>query len=434
MSARTSRAREAARPRSYDQCVLAVRTMEETSSFYRRVRRVQTRVLRFAGLLPLKGRTHRFAGTVLVSAYVNFAFAAVSSVYVWAFVDDCANRRFNPDITSELFSFVGFHFRFMYIFSRRKELTRMFGYVESLWRGVASEEKAHVRGFVRKVSRLSCCYSGIILTTITLYVLSSQLPQLTAEAVNGTIRRALPYPFYVDVQDSPGYEVLLGVQIVCLLTVTQTSVCVDTAIAFLIMIACGHFRLIRVRLGAIARHIEESEQRQQRAPTGDEGALDFDRSDEGIRRRVRECVAYHSEMLEFCNDINTLSSEIFMVELISTTYNLSLIGILLAGSMPLAEKFKFAPVLLILTTQLFVCQYPPDLLLQESVAVADAAYMVPPFRNDRLRVDRLLLTLLARSQIPYQLLAGGQIKLSIESFGNMIRGAVSFFTVLRNFN
>ena len=33
--------------------------------------------------------------------------------------------------------------------------------------------------------------------------------------------------------------------------------------------------------------------------------------------------------------------------------------------MPLAEKFKFAPVLFILTTQLFVCQYPPDLLLQE---------------------------------------------------------------------
>nr|ANG59311.1 odorant receptor Or1 [Chouioia cunea]QGW50331.1 odorant receptor 1 [Chouioia cunea] len=418
--------------------------MEETSSFYQRVRRVQTRVLRFAGLIPLEGRTHYFIGTIIMSCYVNFAFAAVSSVYVWAFVEDCINARFNPDITSELFSFVGFHFRFMYIFSRRKKLTKMLRFVEDLWKGVESEEKVHVRKFVRKVSKLSCCYSGIILTTITLYVLSSQLPQLTAESSNETLHRVLPYPFYFDVQSSPKYEVLLAIQIICLLTVTQTSVCVDTSIAFLIMIACGHFRLIQVRLSLVARDIEDNEEERRRPiaakdeirnnEEGVTGVFNVQTTDEGIRKRIRDCVAYHSEILEFCDDIYALSSEIFMIELISTTYNLSLIGILLAGNMPLAEKFKFAPVLLILTTQLFVCQYPPDLLLQESVGVADAAYMIPPFRNDRLRVDRLLLTLLTRSQIPYQLLAGGQIKLSIESFGNMIRGAVSFFTVLRNFN
>lgn len=104
--------------------------MEESSSFYRRVRRIQTRVLRFAGLIPLKGRSHYYPGTILMSSYVNFAFAAVSSVYIWAFVADCANMRFNPDITSELFSFVGFHLRFMYIFGRRKKLTRMLKYVK----------------------------------------------------------------------------------------------------------------------------------------------------------------------------------------------------------------------------------------------------------------------------------------------------------------
>ncbi|NP_001177592.1 odorant receptor 236 [Nasonia vitripennis] len=419
--------------------------MEETSAFYRRIRRIQTRVLRLAGLVPFENRTLIFAGTILMSIYVNFAFTAVSSVYIWAFFEDCLNKRFNPDITSELFSFVGFHFRFMYIFSRRRKLGEMLGYAESLWERVRSEEKVHVRLFVRKVSKLSVCYSGIILTTITLYVLSSQLPQLTAAATNETVHRVLPYPFYVDVQSSPRYEILLGAQIVCLLTVTQTSVCVDTAIAFLIMIACGHFRLIQVRLGVIARHIEENEdKRKSQRSVGKNGEVieaeaemdeeDFERTDDRVRERVKELVMHHQEILSFCDDIKNLSSEIFMIELISTTYNLSLIGILLAGNMPLAEKFKFAPVLFILTTQLFVCQYPPDLLIQESEAVANAAYFVPPFRRDRRRIDRILLSLLTRSQTPYQLRAGGQIPLSIESFGNMIRGAVSFFTVLRSFN
>ncbi|XP_014235093.1 odorant receptor Or2-like [Trichogramma pretiosum] len=428
--------------------------MEEKSSFYRGVRRVQSRVLRLAGLIPLENGKLGFVGTVCLSVYVNLAFSAVSSVYVWAFVEDCRNRRFNPDITSEMFSFVGFHLRFLYIFGRRRKLAAMLDYCESLWTRVESHEKVHVRGFVRKVSKLSCCYSGIILTTITLYVLSSQLPQLTATSSNETVHRVLPYPFYFDVQSSPRYEILLATQIACLLTVTQTSVCVDTSIAFLIMIACGHFRLIQVRLEQISSHIDANEREAHRSPlriekTGplskildnkDDDRVERETRVDGkwtgrvISRKIRQCVKYHGEILQFCTEIARLSSEIFMIELISTTYNLSLIGILLAGNMPLTEKFKFAPVLLILTTQLFVCQYPPDLLLRESLGVSDSVYFVPPFRNDRWRIDRMLLMMLRRSQRPYQLLAGGQIKLNIESFGNMIRGAVSFFTVLRSFN
>lgn len=79
-------------------------------------------------------------------------------------------------------------------------LKKLFRYAEDLWNDVKSEEKVHVRIFVRKVTKLSVCYSGIILTTITLYVLSSQLPQWTNDKTNITIHRVLPYPFYVDVQ------------------------------------------------------------------------------------------------------------------------------------------------------------------------------------------------------------------------------------------
>lgn len=106
---------------------------------------------------------------------------------------------------------------------------------------------------------------------------------------------------------------MLAIQIICLLTVTQTSVCVDTSIAFLIMIACGHFRLIQVRLAAIAKDIEDNENGRRRRPAitvkkeiedndVDEFEknvnFDFEKSDEGIRKRVRDCAAYHSEMLE----------------------------------------------------------------------------------------------------------------------------------------
>lgn len=81
---------------------------------------------------------------------------------------------------------------------------------------------------------------------------------------------------------------------------TQTSVCVDTAIAFLIMIACGHFRLIQVRLAAIARDIDDNEESRKpgKAIEGDGKTYnDPDKSDRRIRKRLRDCVSYHREIL-----------------------------------------------------------------------------------------------------------------------------------------
>lgn len=58
---------------------------------------------------------------------------------------------------------------------------------------------------------------------------------------------------------------------------------------------------------------------------------------------------------------------------------------------------------------------------KKSLGVANAAYIVPLFRHNQSRIDKLLIILIIRSKMPFQLLAGGQIKLSIESFGNVTK-------------
>lgn len=69
-----------------------------------------------------------------------------------------------------------------------------------MWKDVKSEEKAFIRLFVRKITRLSTMYTGIVLTTITMDVVSNQVPQFIARKTNVTFHRHLPYPFFVDVQ------------------------------------------------------------------------------------------------------------------------------------------------------------------------------------------------------------------------------------------
>lgn len=99
--------------------------MEETSRFYRCVRQIQLYVLELAGLVILKNYTLYYLGTILTSIFINFTFSAISSVYIWTFIKDCSNKKFSPNVTSELVSFIGFHFRFMYMFYRRKKLGQM---------------------------------------------------------------------------------------------------------------------------------------------------------------------------------------------------------------------------------------------------------------------------------------------------------------------
>lgn len=165
----------------------------------------------------------------------------------------------------------------------------------------------HVRLFVRKARKLGIMYSGIILTTITLYVLSNQLPQMLREETNDTAPRYLPYPWLFDVQSSPNFEFLLISQVTCLVSMTQVSVFVDMAIALLIMIACGHLRLIQVRLNVIAQDLKKLEYvRNQKLNNNSMHYIlsvsytsytpeetDF----KILAERLKNCIRYHQEIL-----------------------------------------------------------------------------------------------------------------------------------------
>lgn len=131
------------------------------------------------------------------------------------------------------------------------------------------------------------------------------------------------------------------------------------------------------------------------------------------------------------------------------------------------DKSKFISAFFLYVTQLYICEWVPDLLIQEviitfsffcqytlnsdlplrnqkcidtnifhkiqSEAVSTAAYFASLSKRSNLRTRKLLSIVIRRAQRPVTLTAAGFIKLSIETFGSMITNAVSFFTVLRSF-
>ncbi|XP_058796360.1 odorant receptor 49b-like isoform X2 [Phymastichus coffea] len=184
---------------------------------------------------------------------------------------------------------------------------------------------------------------------------------------------------------------------------------VDSAAPFLIMIGAGYFRALQRRLARVA-------------DDGDEASADLE---------LVLCSRLHQRILGFCSGIDGITRNLFFIQLLCTVYNISLTGIKLAGSEP--DRYKFAPLMIINVAQLYICQWAPDNLIDESSAISTAAYSVSVTWMRR-RLGKLLVLVIARSQRPVQITAAGVVYLSLEKFGSMLTSAFSFFTVLRNFN
>nr|QGW50350.1 odorant receptor 22 [Chouioia cunea] len=88
---------------------------------------------------------------------------------------------------------------------------------------------------------------------------------------------------------------------------------------------------------------------------------------------------------------------------------------------------------MVYVVQLYLCQWTPDHLFDESLAVSTAAYFASVYWMPR-RMGKHLLTIIARAQHPVQITAGGFVNLSLQSFGSMLTSAFSFFTLLRKLN
>ncbi|XP_011502091.1 PREDICTED: odorant receptor 2a-like [Ceratosolen solmsi marchali] len=82
--------------------------------------------------------------------------------------------------------------------------------------------------------------------------------------------------------------------------------------------------------------------------------------------------------------------------------------------------------------QFYSYQWSPEYLLKESEAVVYAAYLIRlKLIGQHPKTDKILHFLIMRAQKPIQLTAGGYLKLSMETFANMIKSAISVFTLLR---
>ncbi|KOC59144.1 Putative odorant receptor 13a [Habropoda laboriosa] len=352
-------------------------------------------------------------------ACVAFGCLTVYSIsYTYQFVTCMENLDTIFESFTMIISIVGGQARFSILSWFRGTCRTMLEACEFLWSTLKPREKEIVRSYANKTRLLTRCYLASCVFTIFIYGVfalfdqSQPSPENLSEngTVDSTVRR-LPYVFFLEVQQTPWYEITCALQLFAMLNVGITCVGVDTIGPLFVLLTCAHFDVIRSRIESLHA---------------------IDRSSSSVQtRNLRVLVIRHRMLLEFCQDIERVTNVMFFTQLFGSTYNISLVGFKLIGDDP--DKYKYISQLSIAIIQLFLCNWPADFLYSKSEAIGRAAYTVPWHWYPRcLRKPTNMLMI--RGQKPVRLTAGKIVGLSLETFASMISSAVSFFTVVRTMN
>ncbi|CAL1679706.1 unnamed protein product [Lasius platythorax] len=396
--------------------------------------RANVALLRLSGVVSYKnGNLRRTNSQNVLGAIAYGCLFAYAFLYTYEFALHTVYLDTWTESFAMILSLVGGQTRFTLVLLFRGRFQRLLRICEELWTSLNASEKRCVRDYVKATRRLTYYYLFGCAFTILFYAVASLFMGRHDGSSNATNTRTLPYVCPVQVHRTPYYEIMYALQLSSMINVGLTCAAADTLGPVLILTVCGHFKVLGSRISSLGVHRRDRSYRESTCSTSAESLEMMHRgvSRNCARSDLEACVHYHQTILEFCKEVEKLTSGIFLTQLLGSTYNVSLVGFKLAGDDP--DKFKYTTQLSIAMIQLFLCNWPADVLLTESQDVARAIYFTPWYRFP-YQLKRSLNIITMRAQKPAQLTAGYIVPLSLQTFASMVSSAASFFTMIRSMN
>ncbi|XP_046749166.1 odorant receptor 49b-like [Diprion similis] len=417
-------------------------TTAKTDSFSQAIR-TNVALLKFSGTIPMDDdipskKLLSYGLTIISGA----ALILHTSAYIYDFVIHAAFLETAIESFALIISLFGGLVRYLIAYWLRGNMQEILQILDDLWKSASGDERRCVSSQMKGAKNLTFFFLSQCIFTIFFYTIAPLF--LNLHDSNSNVTRILPYAFFFEVNQSPCYEILYFIQVFSMLNVGVTCVGIDMAGPLLIATVCGHLKVIQNRF----RSMEQSMKIRRNYKSGEiipricnhynQAIVDRrpeirinDTVETSVSSELNSCLNYHRIIFKICMHIEHLTNIIFLTQLVGSTYILSAVGFKLTGNDQ--DKFKYSSQIVIGVVQLLICNWPPDVLMTESQAIADAAYFVPWYQwpSD---LQKSIQIVILRAQKPIRLTAGKFMYLSLETFASMVSSAVSFFTVLRSFN
>ncbi|XP_058795010.1 odorant receptor 49b-like [Phymastichus coffea] len=371
--------------------------------------------LRLIGAIPLDGKPLDYYVTKLLHFYFHVISLLYNGMWTGYGIRMTARKQFEVDFLSEFMVVQSVYFRFLVISLSREKLTKLVDLCRKLWTFVLEGESQVVRSFERKAYYFRTFMLVNSLAVVISFIITAFFIKIPGPSVNDTDRRVLPFRFFVEVHEGPMFILSWLLQCVVTCSIAFEIASIETVGLYLMMMSCGYLRLIQNRLLNMKSRAQSSLKEK------------ISEDDRGVLR----CAQFHQQIMLFCEGIENITDKLFFFAVFTTIYNMSITGLKILENDE--NIVKFVMIFLLNLFQFFTVQWGPEYLLIESEEIGNAAYFASLQQSSNvMKNNKMLILMMMRAQRPFQLTAGGYINLSIETFGNMVRSAFSFFALLRN--
>ncbi|KAF7386889.1 hypothetical protein HZH66_011341 [Vespula vulgaris] len=283
------------------------------------------------------------------------------------------------------------------------------------------EENVIVEKCRKQCTYFVCSFTFFALGTVFCYVLTPIIENIGRNETD----RILPFTMWIDLpfSTSPYFEMMFVIQVLSLYGVGICYFCFDNLLCIMNIHTAGQFRILQQRLVKIYQENDISNYYQ----------IDHLQN---VYNRFKELVIQHQMLIKYSKDLNHVFTFITLGQVLIFSILICLVGyeIFIADAAP-TRRAVFIFYITGTMTQLMMFTYSCNILAEESMNVAEAAYSSSwtsmPINEISKFLKKGLLLIIIRARKPCSLSAGGFFSVSLETYTAVMSTAMSYFTLLR---
>ncbi|XP_003700935.2 odorant receptor 13a-like isoform X2 [Megachile rotundata] len=300
---------------------------------------------------------------------------------------------------------------------RKPKIERCIELMQTDWKQVEFRRNRHMMLKYGKVGRdltILCIvfmYSGgTIYHTIMQYAIGSFIDEH-----NRTIK-PLVYPTYsalYDVQKIHVYVLVYTVHCMCGYVIYSVTAGACGLAALFATHTCGQIDIVLNRLnglvdGNLMRH-------------------------DDLNERLIEIVEHHLRTLRFSAMMETVLQEVCFLEFVGSTFMICLLEYYTIVDWKQSNTIgltTYTLLLISLTFNIFILCYIGDLLIEKSTSIGTSSFEIDWYRLPTKTIRGLIL-IIAMSNNPVKISAGGIVTLSLSTFVNVLKSSLGYLSFLR---
>ncbi|XP_043512088.1 uncharacterized protein LOC122529741 [Frieseomelitta varia] len=317
-------------------------------------------------------------------------------------------------------------FKIVTIFIYREKFFRLIVHMqENFWHFSYDQYENSVLANTKRM----CIYFVCVFSIFSQFTVFSYIMRpIISNIGKNKSERILIFDMHLDLplSISPYYEIMYLIQTLALYQNGVCYLCIDDIFCIMCLHVAGQFRILQYRMENVL------------SPKDKDKLDQYANEDASIKCYAifKNCIQQHQILIEFYTTLEEIFTIILLGQVLTFSILICFIGYqAFLVELPLSWRISLVLYLTSNIWQLWIFTYSCDFMAQESMNIANAAYIASwiylPMDRFGKMIRKGLQFVIMRSRRPCYLTACGFFPISLETFTKIMSSAMSYFTILK---